>query len=93
MEFLLHISFRPLLEETESTRAEVLKAEREEADKLRKAGKLVRLWRVPCRPENIGIWSAEDATALHEMISALPAFPFFDQINVTPLAEHPVEKS
>jgi muconolactone D-isomerase len=93
MEFLLHISFRPLLEEIESKRAEILKAEREAADRLRKTGRLVRLWRIPCRPENIGIWSADNATDLHEMISALPAFPFFDQIDVTPLAEHPVEAS
>ncbi|VVE61298.1 Muconolactone Delta-isomerase [Pandoraea captiosa] len=91
MEFLLHISFRPLLALSETKQAQVVQAEREAADRLRKAGRLVRLWRVPCRPENMGIWSAADATDLHDMISTLPAFPFFDEIKVTPLAEHPVE--
>lgn len=91
MEFLVHIKLRwsddmdPVLKE------KVIKDERAHAAKLIKQGKLRRMWRVPCRFENWGLWCAEDATELHEIISGLPANPWMYDIDVLPLARHPVD--
>ena len=38
---------------------------------------------------NVGIWEAADATELHELITSLPASPWFSA-DVTALAEHPL---
>ena len=36
----------------------------------------------------MGLWEAPDHEALHDAISSLPLFPYFD-VTVTPLARHP----
>ena len=36
----------------------------------------------------LGVWEAEDATALHAAIGSLPFFPYLD-VEVIPLAAHP----
>ena len=51
-------------------------------------GTIRRMWRVPGRRANWGIWEAEDATALHAAIGSLPFFPYLD-VEVIPLAAHP----
>ena len=68
--------------------ARLVDAERARAGELAAAGTIQRLWRVPGRRANYGLWSAPDATALHEAISSLPFFPWLD-IEVIALAEHP----
>jgi muconolactone D-isomerase len=50
----------------------------------------VRIWRIPGRTANVGIWEAPDATALHDLVSSLPLFPWLD-VTVTPLARHYLE--
>lgn len=55
-------------------------------------GHLVRMWRVPGRRENWGLWRATDATQLHEILSALPVWPYMD-VTVHPLARHAVDPS
>jgi muconolactone D-isomerase len=55
---------------------------------LAKEGVLLRLWRVPGRRENWGIWSAEDADRLHDALCSLPLFRYLT-ITVHPLASHP----
>lgn len=72
-------------------RAALLAAEAEVAQALRAAGVLQRIWRVPGRTASIGIWSAEDATRLHEHLTSLPLFPWLD-VTVTPLGVHPLEQ-
>jgi muconolactone D-isomerase len=87
MEFLVHMEVRHIpggpQAETELRERESVRA-RELAD----AVILLRLWRVPGRRENWGIWSAEDADALHEALTSLPMFPYL-VITVHPLASHP----
>jgi muconolactone D-isomerase len=61
------------------------------AGELTKLGHLVRMWRVPCRFENWGIWRAKNATELHEIITSLPAYPWMINIDVHPLAKHAVD--
>lgn len=64
--------------------------ERKMAADLAKSGNLVRMWRVPGRRENWGLWRAQDTTALHSILSALPVWPYMD-LTVHPLAKHPVD--
>jgi muconolactone D-isomerase len=87
MEFLVHMEVNHIPGGPE---AEVELREREavRARELADAGTLLRLWRVPGRRENWGIWSAKDATALHEVLATLPMFSYL-AITAHPLASHP----
>lgn len=87
MEFLVHIEVSGIQSSSEAE-VELRAQEAVRALQLAKAGTLIRLWRVPGRRENWGIWNAEDATQLHEALVSLPLFPYLD-ITVHPLASHP----
>jgi muconolactone D-isomerase len=63
-------------------------AERERAAELASTGTIRRMWRVPGRRANWGIWEAPDATALHAALRSLPLFPWLE-VDVIPLAAHP----
>ncbi|MHB8490215.1 MAG: muconolactone Delta-isomerase, partial [Candidatus Dormibacteria bacterium] len=52
------------------------------------SGVIRRLWRVPGRRANWGVWEARDATALHGFLTSLPMYPWLS-IAVHPLAAHP----
>jgi muconolactone D-isomerase len=56
------------------------------------AGTIRQIWRIPGRRDNVGIWEAPDAEALHAAISSLPAFPWQD-VTVRPLAPHPLAEA
>jgi muconolactone D-isomerase len=71
-------------------RQRLLAAELRRGKELRANQAIQRIWRVPGALRNVGIWSATDATELHELISSLPLFPYME-VAVTPLAVHPVE--
>jgi muconolactone D-isomerase len=68
--------------------ARLTAAERVRGAELAAAGTIRRMWRVPGRRANWGIWEAADATALHAAIRSLPLFPWLD-VDVIPLAAHP----
>jgi muconolactone D-isomerase len=65
--------------------------ERVRGRELVEAGSILRVWRIPGRTANVGIWRAADASELHAAISSLPMFPFIDA-RITPLATHPLEE-
>ena len=88
MEFLVHIEVRWPGDGDPAEFARLVAAERTRASELAAAGTIQRLWRIPGRRANYGVWTAPDATALHEAFSSLPFFPWLD-IEVTALAEHP----
>jgi len=69
-------------------RGELLAAEAARAAELAEAGLLVRLWRVPGRLANRGVWDVPDATQLHAALTSLPLWPWM-RIDVEPLACHP----
>ncbi|MEN8112897.1 MAG: muconolactone Delta-isomerase family protein [Actinomycetota bacterium] len=69
-------------------RYELVTAEAKRAEELVAEGTLVRLWRVPGRWANWGIWRAGSPAELHAAIASLPFFPWLD-VTVHPLAEHP----
>ena len=73
-------------------RAALMAAEFERGNALAQAGLLRAIWRVPGRLANRAIWSADDATALHDALTSLPLWPYMD-IAVTPLARHPLAAS
>ena len=65
----------------------LVKAEFDRGSELARAGMVRAVWRVPGRLANRAIWSAPDATALHEALISLPMWPYMD-VQVTPLARH-----
>ena len=88
MEFLVRIDVGWPTDGDSRKKAELLEAEARRGRELAADGVIVRLWRVPGRWANVGIWSAPDATALHESLSSLPLYPWLT-IDVEPLAHHP----
>jgi muconolactone D-isomerase len=90
MEFLVRIEFAFPPDLAAEARDRVLELERARGRELKAAGVIQRIWRIPGRRANVGIWQAEDATALHEAIASLPLFPWIDA-RVTPLALHSLE--
>lgn len=88
MEFLVNIEVGWPPDGDPDELARLTAAERERAGELAAAGTIRRMWRVPGRRANWGIWEAADATALHAAIRSLPLFPWLD-VDVIPLAAHP----
>ena len=88
MEFLVEIEVRLPPDTSPDRKAKLVAAEVARAKELSVTGTIYRLWRVPGRWANVGIWCAEDATELHDAISSLPLYPWLE-VDVTPLANHP----
>jgi len=87
MEFLVHMEVARIAEGPEAEAA--LRArEAVRARELADAGILLRLWRVPDKRENWGIWRAKDADELQTVFASLPLFPYL-RITIHPLASHP----
>lgn len=91
-EFLVNIKIEWPRDLSQQTIEKLSTDERSMASNLAEKGHLVRMWRVPGRRENWGLWRAPDVTALHAILSALPVWPYMD-LTVHPLAEHPVDPS
>ncbi|WP_405796088.1 muconolactone Delta-isomerase [Streptomyces sp. NBC_01506] len=90
MEFLVNIQIDWPHDMDPEKKESVSEAERHRAADLAAAGHLVRMWRVPGRTENWGLWQAADPTELHAIISSLPVWPWM-RVTVHALADHPVD--
>jgi muconolactone D-isomerase len=90
MEFLVQIQVHLPPQMTAEERSRLMDAEIRRARELRDAGTIARMWRIPGRTANVGIWEAPEPTALHDAISSLPMFPYL-LADVTPLATHYLE--
>ena len=88
MEFLVEIDVQWPADGDREERARLIQAEAERAAVLAGMGIIKRVWRIPGRWANIGLWEAPDATALHDAIASLPFFPWLD-VTVRPLGAHP----
>jgi muconolactone D-isomerase len=88
MEFLVHIEVEWPAEGDAEQLARLLAAERERAQQLAAEGRIRRMWRIPGRRANWGLWEAPDATALHAAIASLPLWPWL-AVEVHALAAHP----
>jgi muconolactone D-isomerase len=86
-EFLVEIEIELPPSTPDGERAALIEAEAVRGRELRDAGSIVRMWRIPGRRANVGVWSAADASELHEAISSLPLFPWMN-VQVRPLADH-----
>jgi muconolactone delta-isomerase len=87
MEFLLQIEVRLPADMPEEAREELVVAEHERGRQLCEDGVIRAVWRIPGRFANCAIWSARDATHLHQAVSSLPLWRYLD-VTVTPLARH-----
>ncbi len=90
MEFLVQIQVTLPPELSSASRQELMGREQVRGRELMNEGVIRRIWRIPGRTANVGIWDAANPTALHEALSSLPMFPYIDA-RVTPLATHPLE--
>jgi muconolactone D-isomerase len=69
-------------------RTELVAREKAYSQALQREGKWPHLWRIVGEYSNFSIFDVGSNDELHELISALPLFPYMD-ITVTPLATHP----
>jgi muconolactone D-isomerase len=88
MEFLVHIEVRYPADGDPEELGSLVAAERLRGAELAAEGRIRRMWRIPGRTANWGIWEAPDATALHAALMSLPFFKWLE-IEVHPLAQHP----
>jgi muconolactone D-isomerase len=88
MEFLVHIEVEWPAQGDPDELARLTAEERARASELATEGRIRRMWRIPGRRANWGLWEAPDATALHQALSSLPLFPWLS-VDVHPLAAHP----
>jgi muconolactone D-isomerase len=88
MKFLVHMEVTATVENGDERWAALFEKESERARQLAAAGILRRLWRVPGRRANWGIWVAATTDELHAAIASLPLFPYLS-VTVHPLATHP----
>ena len=90
-EFLVNIKFVDTSGKlTADEEVALVAEERSRAAELKAQGLLVRMWRVPGRDENWGLWRAENPTHLHQILTSLPYWPYMD-LQVYCLADHPVD--
>ena len=90
MEFLVRIEVHIPSDLPPEKVSELMAAEFARGRELQAEGRILRIWRVPGRTANVGIWDAPDPTDLHEAIASLPLFPHL-KAEVAPLAVHPLE--
>jgi muconolactone D-isomerase len=62
--------------------------EKARSQELQHDGRWVHLWRVVGRYSNYSVFDVDSNDELHEILQALPLYPFM-KIEVTPLAQHP----
>jgi muconolactone D-isomerase len=67
--------------------AEVKAKEKAYSQQLQRDGKWVHIWRIVGEYANISIFDVESNDELHELLTALPLFPYME-MQVTPLAKH-----
>ena len=71
-----------------ATADDLKRRERDTALRLQAEGTWRHLWRIAGHYANISVFDVPDAQALHDLLGALPLFPFMD-IEVTALCAHP----
>jgi muconolactone delta-isomerase len=86
VEFLVNIELE--VPEDEADVDDLKRREAVRAAELAKAGTLLRLWRVPGRWANWGLWSAPTEADLHAALDLLPLRPYM-QLTVHELQVHP----
>jgi muconolactone D-isomerase len=70
--------------------AEIKAAEYARGRELARAGIMRRIWRLPGRRATMVLYDVASIDELHEVISSLPLFPWFD-VTITPLGSHQLD--
>ena len=70
------------------TATDIKEREKVFAEELQRQGKWRHLWRVAGSYANVSVFDVNDNAELHDIISALPLFPYM-KIGVMPLCRHP----
>lgn len=91
-EFLVEIEIVARSQEDREAIRRLVPEERTIGRRLVEQGHIVRIWRIPGRSANVGIWQADDVSHLHQILEDLPHRPWLD-IVVRPLSTHPLEES
>ena len=68
--------------------AQLKLAEKERFQELQRAGTWRHIWRVVGHYSNVSIFDVESNSALHDILTGLPLYPFMD-MRVTALCRHP----
>jgi muconolactone D-isomerase len=72
----------------QQTTSQLVAREKAYSQELQHRGKWPHIWRIVGEYANYSIFDVESNDELHQILSALPLFPYMD-IKVTPLAVHP----
>lgn len=72
----------------QQTTSQLVAREKAYSQELQHRGKWPHIWRIVGEYANYSIFDVESNGELHQILSALPLFPYMD-IKVTPLAVHP----
>lgn len=88
MLYLVHMNVEIPNDFDRDAAEELKRKEKEMSQQLQREGKWRHLWRVAGQYANYSVFDVQTHDELHDMISALPLFPFM-QIRVIPLAQHP----
>jgi muconolactone delta-isomerase len=88
MQFLVHVDIETPPELGDAQVDALRVAESARAAELANSGHLLRLWRVPGRWANWGLWDAVNEVALLELLDSLPLRRYMS-VEVHPLMEHP----
>lgn len=67
---------------------EIKAREKAYSQELQRSGKWRHIWRLAGEYANYSIFDVESNTELHDILTALPLFPYME-ISVTPLCRHP----
>jgi muconolactone D-isomerase len=89
-EYLVKITINLPPNMPSTQREALLASEHKYGRQLVEQGIIRRIWRLPGQPSNMGVWVAQSATQLHELISSLPLYPWVTT-DVIALAVHPLE--
>lgn len=68
--------------------SEIKLREKAYSQELQRSGKWRHIWRIAGEYANYSIFDTQDISELHEILTALPLFPYM-KISVTPLCRHP----
>jgi muconolactone D-isomerase len=87
MEFLVEIEVQFPSHFSDEQRLGLIALERARGEELCSEGILRAIWRVPGQLANYAVWSAPNATEVHQAITSLPLWPYA-KVRVTALAAH-----
>lgn len=88
MLYLVHMQVNLPADLDPQVRDDLVGREKAYSQDLQRSGKWPHIWRVVGEYANYSIVDVDTNDELHQLLSALPLFPYM-KIHVTPLATHP----